>query len=265
VEFTFRRKVALGATALAAVAFAGGAFAATQDSATNQRQAFINDVAKRLNVSPQQVTDALKGAWSDRLDAAVKAGKLTQAQANELKQRIQQHGGPPFGFFGPHQFGFKRGGGPLMPAATYLGLTPAQLAEQLSQGKSLAQIAQSKGKSVAGLKTELVAAERAHLDQALKNKMITAAEEQQILSRQSSRLDELINRKGAPFRFGFHHRFGPGPGAAPGFGFGLDRRGSPPNGAALPAPPPNGGAVPAPPAGGATLEGPPPGAPPLGY
>ena len=68
-------------------------------SSRNPRQAFLNDVAKRLNVTPAQLNSALKGAAIDQLDAAVKAGKLTQAQANALKQRIQQgaHGGAPFG------------------------------------------------------------------------------------------------------------------------------------------------------------------------
>ena len=85
-----KRRLAIGVVAVAAAAFAGGAYAATKDSNANTRQAFLNDVAKRLHVTPAQLTSALEGAEMDQLNAAVASGKLTQAQANALKQRIQQ-------------------------------------------------------------------------------------------------------------------------------------------------------------------------------
>jgi hypothetical protein len=84
MRFTTKRKLAIAATAAAAAAFAGGAYAATQTSGTS-RQAFLNDVAKRLNVSPTQLQSALQGAFDDQLQAAVTAGKLTQAQADTIK------------------------------------------------------------------------------------------------------------------------------------------------------------------------------------
>ncbi len=55
-----KRKLTIVATALAAAAFAGGAFAATQMSALNMRQAFLQDVAKRLNITPGRLMDALR-------------------------------------------------------------------------------------------------------------------------------------------------------------------------------------------------------------
>src|SRR5437764_9459889 len=100
------RKLVIGLAALAAAAFAGGAYAATQNSAPDTRQAFLNDVAKRLHVTPQQLSSALNGAFLDQLQAAVKDGQLTQAQANALEQRLKEKGSiapaVPFGFFGPH-------------------------------------------------------------------------------------------------------------------------------------------------------------------
>src|SRR5919201_3203264 len=102
-----RRRVAIGATGLAVAAAAtGGAYAATSGSGTSDRQAFLNDVAKRLHVSSSDLKSAIKGALFDRLDADVKAGRLTQAQADAIKKRIQQRGGVPF-FAGP------RGPGPF--------------------------------------------------------------------------------------------------------------------------------------------------------
>ncbi len=85
-----KRRLAFAVVAVAAAAFAGGAYAATKDSNASVRQAFLNDVAKRLHVTPQQLTSALEGAEVDQIDAAVAAGKLTQAQANALKQRVQK-------------------------------------------------------------------------------------------------------------------------------------------------------------------------------
>ncbi len=126
-----------------AVAGAGGAYAATQDSGTS-RQAYLNDVAKRLNVTPKQLAAALQGAALDQLAAEVKAGRLSQTQANALKQRIEKapagapllFGRPP----GPRPLAVA-GGARFLAAASYLGLTRAQLIDQLASGKSLAEIA----------------------------------------------------------------------------------------------------------------------------
>jgi AraC-like DNA-binding protein len=245
MRFPLKRKLAIGATVTAAAAFAGGAYAATQSGGTS-RQAFLNDVAKRLGVSPQQLTDALKGAFDDQLAAAVAAGKLTQAQANAIKQRAQYKGGAPFGFAGPRRFGAPRlfgvpghafpgvHEGRFAAAAKYLGLTETQLANQIAAGKSLAQIATARGKSVSGLKAAMTGAVKARLDKAVSAKLLTSAQEQQILSRLSSVLDAQISGKGFAPRFGqqgFRRSFGPGgmrvyPGMAPQ--------------GALPAPPPPG-------------------------
>src|SRR5207248_11622173 len=99
-----KHKLLAGTTVVAVVALGGGAYAATQ-SGTNPRQAFLNDVAKRLNVSPSQLNSALKGAYTDRLNAAVKAGMLTQAQANQIEKRIQNGKGVPFFGLGGNRLG----------------------------------------------------------------------------------------------------------------------------------------------------------------
>ncbi|MGZ4303296.1 MAG: hypothetical protein ACXVSL_00300 [Solirubrobacteraceae bacterium] len=219
-----KRKLAIGSTVLAVAAFAGGAVAATQGSSQNPRQQYLNDVAKRLNVTPAQLESALKGASLDQLQAAVKAGKLTQAQANALKQRIQ-HGAaggapfigppPPFGprGFGPGPFGLHRAllFGPAAGAAKYLGLTEAQLVKQLQSGESLADIAKAQGKTTAGLEQAITSSLKARLDKAVANKRITAAQEQQLLKGLSARINDLVNntpRKlpgpGAPGPLGLH-------------------------------------------------------------
>src|SRR5689334_12862264 len=96
-----KRKLAVGAAGLAVLAGGGGAYAAgTSSSATpNQtaakpadlaaeQKAFLDDVAKRLNVTRDQLDAAVKGAAEARIDAAVAAGKLTKEQGDEAKKRL---------------------------------------------------------------------------------------------------------------------------------------------------------------------------------
>ena len=97
-------KLILAGTLLAACAFAGGAWAASvQSTPASSRQAFIQDVAKRLGTTPQKLTAAMQGAYADELNAAVKAGRLTRAQANAIEHAMRQHGVGPVAplFLGP--------------------------------------------------------------------------------------------------------------------------------------------------------------------
>jgi hypothetical protein len=245
---------------LATAAFAGGALAATKDSHGSARQAFLNDVAKRLNVTPAQLSAALKAARLDQIADAVKAGKLTQAQADALKKAIQNgtppafgpgpgpgfgpgHGGPGFpghagarrGFFGPPPLTKAA----IDPVAKYLGLTEAQLRKQVMSGKSLAQIAKAQGKSTSGLEQTITAAIKTRLDKAVANKRITAAQEQKILSRLAQGADDLINR--TPPKPGQGGAFGPRGFGPRGFGYHGSRGGFARPGSFAPAPPPPAG------------------------
>jgi hypothetical protein len=227
MKLTLRRKVAGTAAGLALVAGAAGAAYAVSGGSTGNRQAFLNDVAGRLHVTPQQLKDAVAGALADRLAADVKAGRITQAQADEIKRHAQEGGGvpflgppplapggpggPPFGH--PPPFGGPPPGapGPIMAgldaAAKYLGLTDAQLRTRLRSGKSLAQVASAQKKPLDGLKSAIEAAVKTDLDKAVADKRITQAQEDNILSELHGRLDEIVNRTpGAGPRFGARFR-----------------------------------------------------------
>ena len=69
-----------------------GVGVAAADSIGNDQDAFLNDVAKRLNVTPAALKAALKGANDDRIDAAVAAGKITKEQGEAMKARAAQGG-----------------------------------------------------------------------------------------------------------------------------------------------------------------------------
>ena len=129
------------------------------------------------------------------------AGRLTKAQGEELKQRIES-GDLPL-FFGPHG-GPHEHFGELDAAAAYLGLTEAQLDEQLDGGKTLAQVAKDRGKSVDGLIQALVDQATKRLDAAVAAGRLTKAQEQQILVGLKQRITDFVNgirRRDHDFRF----------------------------------------------------------------
>ena len=193
-------------------------------------QAVLNDAAKRLHVSGARLTGALKQAVIDQINAAVKAKRLPPPLAKGMKQQLE-HGpglplgpallgfgpavhaqvqavgppgfaGPP-GCFGPPGFLGPPGllGPPaVMPAAAkYLGLTVVQLAQQLHSGKSLAEIAQAKGKSTAGLEQAIVSAFKSQLDQAVAAGKMPRALEQNFLAKVTKLVQAIVNTKA---RFG---------------------------------------------------------------
>jgi hypothetical protein len=223
-----KRKLVIGATGLVVLAGTGGAYAATQSGPTTakapdlgaEQKAFLDDVAKRLNVTRDKLDEAIKGAASDRIDAAVAAGKLTKEQGDAAKKRLENASGLPLlglgagpHFAGPRGPGLLRPGfgfGPgksLSAAATFLGLSEADLRTQLRDGKSLADIAKDKGKTTADLKAAMKTAITSELDQAVKDKKLTADQRTKILADIDARLDDLINNtppKGGP-RLRFRH------------------------------------------------------------
>jgi hypothetical protein len=213
-----------------AVAAAGGAIAAGKLESPKQRSdAIVADAAGRLKVTPAALSDALRKALDDQVDADVAAGRLTQAQGDAIKKRIDSDqvplvGSPGGGFGFGHGPGFGHPGfGPfgagLAPAASYLGITAAELQSELAAGKSLAQIATAHGKTAEGLVDALVAAAKAKLDQAVADGHLTSAQEQKILGGLQTFFKSLVNRAW-PSASGS----GSQNGLRKGFGFGFHRR-----------------------------------------
>lgn len=217
-----KRKLVAGAAGLAVLAGSGGAYAAGQTGSVASKQtpadraaeqkAFLDDVAKRLNVTPEHLDAALKGAAEARIDAAVTAGKLTKEQGEAAKQRLSSGApllrglGPIVGGHGPNApggpgpgpghggrgFGFGFGG--AEGAAEYLGITEEQLREQLRDGKSLADIARAtNGKSVEGLKAALKTNVTAKLDEAVKDGHLTQEQRDKLAANLDERIDRIVD------------------------------------------------------------------------
>jgi uncharacterized protein YidB (DUF937 family) len=222
-RFRSRKALAIGAAALA-VAGGGGAAVAAQGS-SSPGQSFLDAVAKHLGVSSDELEDATKAAAVDQVDSALADGKITQAQADELKQRIESGEFPPF-FGGPffgRPFGdpFRHAGPPPLPlfgerlsaAADYLGLTVSQLRAKLNDGQTLAEIAKTQGKSVDGLKRAIVGAAETKLDELVQQGELTQAQADATLERLKSHIDDLVEN--GVFRFHFRGPVGHEHGAHP--------------------------------------------------
>lgn len=220
-----KRRIAIAAIGIGVVGLGGSALAASSSGGDS----FLGDVAKRLGVSQSKLQSAIDGAVKDRLNQLVKEGKLTQAQANAIEKRMQQHGeahlpgpfGGPFGF-GDHDrfggpgpgFGFRIGGpmmGSLDTAATYLGVSEPALARDLRSGKTLAAVARAQGKPVSGLEAAMLAPAKTRLDSAVSAGRLTKAQEGKLLQMVTAGIDRLVTKGFPMFRGEMHHGFGGGP------------------------------------------------------
>lgn len=196
-----KTKIVAGAVAAVALAItlgaAGAVAASTILSANEDSQAVIDDAAKQLGVTPSALTDALKEGLKNRVDEAVDAGRLTQAQGQELKERIDAGDTPlllgGFGHRGFSHFGHIGHFGSLEAAASYLDVTDAELRERLQNGDTLAEVAKAEGKAVNGLVQALVAAAKEKIDAAVADGRLTKERAAELEQRLEERITDLVN------------------------------------------------------------------------
>jgi flagellin-like hook-associated protein FlgL len=216
----------IAAIALSGALIAGGTGAAiaavTKDDATKDEQAVLDDAAKRLDVTPDKLREALAAAQDAQLDQAVEDGRLTRRQADAIKAARKRSGrvlgplgGPGFGkgfHRGPGRGVFAFRPGPLgSELAKALGTTQAELREQLRAGKSIADVAKANGKSLDDVRAALKTAAKTRLDKAVKNGDITREQADAMLERIDEKITAIVSERA--LRPGRHHRWEDKPGA----------------------------------------------------
>ena len=123
---------------------------------------------------------------------------------------------PPNPFRRPNQPS-GRAGRTILPLTRFVIRWSAELDLQLESGKSLAQVAKDRGKSVDGLIQALVDQATKRLDADVASGRLTKAQEQQILSGLKQRITDFVNglrERGYDFRF---DRGFAGPPSGPGY------------------------------------------------
>ena len=186
------------------------------------REDFLSRLADELGITREQLDQALTDTALGLVDEAVAEGRLTQEEAERIRERIAAGELPFFGFghgmrhgFGPGQ-GF--GHGPCLgryalgEVAEFLGIEPADVREGLEGGQSLTQIAEANGKTRDELKSFLLAEVEEKVNEAVANGRSTQERADEILQNASERIDELIDREGLPappVKFRFAPEFAP--------------------------------------------------------
>ncbi len=167
-------------------------------------EAFIEEVASTIGRSATEVCDAIAQAQNDarersleaRLDGLVEKGRMTQAQAGELRAWLDAR--PewlPWGRFGKRDHGFA--GSVVARAAELLGVDEETLAEAVKQAHSKA----------------LAERVRARLDRLIEEGRLTQEQADELAERLTERMARSSHKPGWSKRGwgnGWHGRMKPG-------------------------------------------------------
>jgi hypothetical protein len=141
-------------------------------------------------------TDSSKPDPSTRLQEVLKPlvddGTLTQAQLDSVISTLKA-AGPMGGDHGDRGGRGGMGGAGLGVVATTLGMTEAEVRDAISNGQTLAQLAEAKGSSAQALIDALVAEMKAHLDEEVTAGEHTQAEADAKLADATTRITDFVN------------------------------------------------------------------------
>jgi hypothetical protein len=156
-----------------------GPTAAGAGKETAACQAYLGHLAHELGITPAKLDTASLAAAKATVQDQVTSGKITQAQADQIKAKLPSTGlcSAAIGRIGRTPHASLATGTYLTAAAAALGVTEAELKADFKAGQTLAQVAAAKNVSEADFKTKVVAALKPKLDAAVAAKTITQAQE----------------------------------------------------------------------------------------
>jgi polyhydroxyalkanoate synthesis regulator phasin len=199
--------VVLGAGVLGGVAQAQE----PADEDSSWHELYQEALAEKLGVSVEELQAAQEGAREQVIDDAVASGRITEEQAERLRNAE----------FGDIRRGFAGGvrhaiGNTFETVAELLGLTTDEVREGLADGKSLNDLAAEQG--VSNLEAQLVAELTADIQAKVADGSITQDQADRMLENLAERVGNLVEHEGGSHeggkfrgRFGGPRGFGPGP------------------------------------------------------
>jgi hypothetical protein len=204
---------AIGVTGITGIAFVGPALFSASASTATDAPSPSPSAGPDQPKPPDQRLQRIKDALSD----LVKAGTLTQKQADAVAEKLNQIGvRGPHGPGGPHLH-VGRGGlkVALETAAKALGITTDELRTALRNGDTLAEVAQRQKVEVAKLVDALVEAATQRIDDAVADGRLPQARADRLKAELRQQITALVTegRRGHS-----HDRAGtPGSPRTPGF------------------------------------------------
>ncbi len=187
--------VAVAVTVLGLAAVAIGGVATSAQEGEGPIGSFLSKVADKLGVSESELKVAIEEARDETIDEAVAEGRLTEEQAERLKERAAD-GGRLF----PR---FRRGHGHVMDAAAdVLAMEKDDLVAELREGNSLADVAAVQGIGVDGFKAQLQAEVQADIDAKVADGTITQEQADRLSEGLEERIDNIVNAQPSEGDFG---------------------------------------------------------------
>ena len=185
---------ALAALGLGAVAI-GGAITSAQEG-DGPVGTFIGKLADKLGVSEDELKTAIQDTRVEMIDEAVADGSLTEEQGERLKERAEEGGllFPPRHGEGRFRGHCQRAAGLILEAsAEVLDMPKDELAEQLKDGKSLAEVAEAQEMSVDDFKAGLLDEVKAKLDALVDEEKLTEDQADRIFQGFEEHIDRIVD------------------------------------------------------------------------
>lgn len=155
-------------------------------------------IAADKGIDIKTLTQKVEALFNDKIDKAVANGKLTADKAVTMKAKTAAKAASAINEAWTEHKGkagkenvFKN---VRQQIPALLGMDATQLKEQLKSGKTLAQIAQDKGIAKDKLVSDVQSIMKANLDQAVKDKKVTADKAIQIESKLPQMIERMVTR-----------------------------------------------------------------------
>lgn len=160
----------------------------------------LRQIAQARNVDSASVQSAVVNAGKAQVDKAVAAGKLTSAQGDRVKARIDERAAPLLDHvLKPARSGATPQGkanGPYVAAATALGIPLSELMTSLRAGQSLREVAVAKSVDPATVQSAVLNALKAEIDQAVTAGRLAVKRADAARARVEATATQLMDRKG---------------------------------------------------------------------
>jgi hypothetical protein len=160
---------------------------------------FKEELASQLGISVDQLNTALDNTQFALIDEAVADGKLTESEAERLKERVEEgHNLFPIGGARPfirHHVKMEL----VEATAEVLGIEVSDVRDGIADGQTLAEIANANGMDTDAFKTALLANVKATLDEKVASEDITQDQADALYERLSNNIDDIINHEPPDF------------------------------------------------------------------